>query len=467
MRRTWKNEKLNLINYFEKEKLSLLDVSKIYNITERQLLDICRRLGINYLIETVTPWTEEDIELVRKLYLEGKSISFISKNIQSKTKEEVNYLCMERGKELNIVRGKKQLSKKYTEDDINKIRYLVDNGYTRYEIGDMMGINPSVILRLKRKYKIKKPSIKELHDKGIFYIGFDKIRVETGLTKEKLTELLDNGMTRHEIAESFNLDVRLVSSLAKDLGRNDKKIEASKEVKRKLILEITGKEATEKDLNKAFIDIFTKEYIEGLLKRNGYCFARCAKNELGGIDPKCIYQAVEKFKIEIPNEIREEIFLARENCHGYWASKFMPNSMGEYFTEKALRNLKLEFGKQLFLDSAVPKEIRPLGVSIDYVVEYLNKTYYIEYNGKPHYYFSKQFHNNNINEFINQVKRDLWVKKYCENHNIIYIEIPYTLFTVDEIENVLKEVIINSKKINTVIDFESIYRNIHEMGITI
>ena len=467
MRRIWKKEKLNLLNYFEKEKFSLSRVAEIYKVTERQLLDICRRLGINHLVEETTPWSDEEIDLVRKLYLEGKSISLIAKNIPSKTKEEVNYLCIEQGKEFNMVRGKKHPFRKYTKEDIDKIRDLVNDGYTRYEIGDMLGINPSVVLGLKRKYKIEKPSIQELHDKGIFYIGFDKKRVDTGLTKEKLLELLDEGKTRVEIANLFNLDSRLITTLATNLGRNDKKIETAREVKRKLILEITGKEATEKDLNRAFIDILTKEYVEGLLKRNGYCFAKCSENELNGIDPKCLYQAVEKFNITIPDEIREDIFLARESCHGYGASKLMPNSMGEYFTEKALENLGLKFGKQLFLNDAVPKDIRPLGVSIDYTVEYSEKKYYIEYNGKPHYEFSRQYHKNDINYFISQVKRDMWVKEYCEEHDIIYVEIPYTLFTVQEIEDVLREVIINGKDINTIIDFDPIYKKIQELGITI
>ena len=61
----------------------------------------------------------------------------------------------------------------------------------------------------------------------------------------------------------------------------------------------------------------------------------------------------------------------------------------------------------------------------------------------------------------------MWVKKYCKEHNIIYVELPYTLFTIQEIENVLREVIINGKDINTIIDFDPIYKKIHEIGITI
>ena len=60
MRRIWKKEKLNLLNYFEKEKFSLSRVAEIYKVTERQLLDICRRLGINHLVEETTPWSDEE-----------------------------------------------------------------------------------------------------------------------------------------------------------------------------------------------------------------------------------------------------------------------------------------------------------------------------------------------------------------------------------------------------------------------
>lgn len=463
---TWEKEVPKLREYFEERHMSVSEVAEIYQIGDRTVREVCYRFGINFKQDPLLKWSDEEIDIIKTSLVNGEPFESIARKLPNKSSSKIKKFYDDYKDKFELVIGRKQLKH---DDKIEKIRELVNDGYTRNEIGEILGMNPYVVLNIKLKYKIKKPSAQELQDRGIFYLtgGPKEIRYETDLTKEKLIELLDSGKSRKEIADMYGLGPRLITTLAARAGRNDKKIEAAREVKRRLILEITGKEATDKDLNKAFIDIFTKEYVEDLLKRNGYCLSRCVELELGGIDSKCLIEAIKKFEITVPEEIKDEIFLAKKYSTGYGASKIMPNSMGEYFTEKALGNLGLNFGKQLFLDNAVPKDIRPLGVSIDYTVEYSEKEYYIEYNGKPHYEFSRQYHKNDINNFISQVKRDMWVKKYCEEHDIIYVEIPYTLFTVQEIEDVLREVIINDKDINTVIDFDPIYKKIREVGITI
>jgi len=468
MRHVWKEEKSNLLNYFEKEKLNLSEVAKIYKTTKIHLLAICRRLGINHLVEPTTPWTEEEIDLVRKLYFKGSSISSIAKKLPNKTKEEVNFLCINRKEELNIVREiKKRPPREYSENDINEIRNLVNDGYTRFEIGDMLGIDPSVILELKRKHEIKKPSIQELHDRGIFYIGYDKKRVDTGLTKEKLISLLEEGKSRREIARLYNIDSKLVGTLSKDLGMNDKRRVRANNLKRRLILEITGKEASKSDLRKGFVNIFTKEYVEELLKRHGYCMHKCAVEELDGIDDKCLYEAIKKFNIEIPEDLKEET-----ETDDLWRDlpleeKRLAHSLGEYRTRKALEELSLEFIWQVFRPDIVPKNIRPIGVSIDFSVIYNEKLYYIEFNGPMHYNLVSYFRKTTLEKFVSQVKRDMWVKKYCNENNIVFIEIPYTVNSIKKIKSLLQKVIIEGQDINNIIDYEPFYKEIKERGITI
>jgi DNA-binding CsgD family transcriptional regulator len=368
---TWEKEVPKFREYFENKHMSVSEVAKIYKKSVRQIREVCYRFNINFKQDPLYKWSEEEINVIKTSLANGETFESIAKKLPNKSSSQIIKFYNDYKDKFGLVMGEKQSRSKY-KDKIEDIRKLVNDGYTRNEIGEILGINPSTILGIKLKYKMKGPSSQELQDRGIFYLtgGSREIRYETDLTKEKLIKLLESGKSRKEIADMYGLGPRLISTIASRIGWNDKKIEASKEIKRKLILEITGKEATEKDLNKAFIDIFTKEYVEDLLKRNGYCLSRCAENELGGIDPKCLIEAVKKFGIIVPDEIREEIFLAKESCHGYGASKLMPNSMGEYFTEKALENLGLVFEKQLFLDNAVPKDIRPLGVSIDYTVEY-------------------------------------------------------------------------------------------------
>jgi hypothetical protein len=210
--------------------------------------------------------------------------------------------------------------------------------------------------------------------------------------------------------------------------------------------------------------------VEDLLKRNGYCYNKCSENELGGIDPKCLYRAVKKFNIEFPEDSKE--IDEDEETKILWKnlpkeSKRLANSLGEYYTRKALEDLNLEFDWQVFRPDIVPKDIRPVGVLIDFSVMYNGKLIYIEYNGPLHYKLIPQLHNVTIDSFISQVKRDMWVKKYCKENDILFIEIPYTFRSIKKIESLLQEVIINGKNINDLIDYEPFYNEIKDRDITI
>jgi DNA-directed RNA polymerase specialized sigma subunit len=46
-------------------------------------------------------------------------------------------------------------------------------------------------------------------------------------------------------------------------------------------------------------------------------------------------------------------------------------------------------------------------------------------------------------DFEKQKKRDQSVRDYCKDHNIIYIEIPFTFDTKESIDNILTDVILN------------------------
>ena len=54
-----------------------------------------------------------------------------------------------------------------------------------------------------------------------------------------------------------------------------------------------------------------------------------------------------------------------------------------------------------------------------------SKNIIIEYNGSQHYTFNTCFHNNNYQEFVNQVNRDEFLKRYCKENNIKLLIIPY------------------------------------------
>lgn len=89
-------------------------------------------------------------------------------------------------------------------------------------------------------------------------------------------------------------------------------------------------------------------------------------------------------------------------------------------------------------------------VIIDFRIWYNDCEYWVEYNGKAHYENIPFFHNS-INEFNNQLKRDQNVRKYCEENNIVFIEIPYTYRTYKSIAEVLDRIIFGGENPDDVI----------------
>ena len=88
----------------------------------------------------------------------------------------------------------------------------------------------------------------------------------------------------------------------------------------------------------------------------------------------------------------------------------------------------------------LPRGIRKTNNAyIDFMVFKDNKRIAIQYNGEQHYKFSNYFHKT-YDKYLEQRKRDIAVKEWCDKRNITFLEIPYT-WTDDEIISKIKEVI--------------------------
>ena len=83
-------------------------------------------------------------------------------------------------------------------------------------------------------------------------------------------------------------------------------------------------------------------------------------------------------------------------------------------------------------------------VFIDFYLEYNNTKFWIEYNGEQHYNFVKFFHNSK-EEFQRQKQRDDNVRRYCEENNIVFIEIPYTYKNQLDVNDLLQKIIIEGE----------------------
>lgn len=83
-------------------------------------------------------------------------------------------------------------------------------------------------------------------------------------------------------------------------------------------------------------------------------------------------------------------------------------------------------------------------ISIDFILNYHGKTYWIEYNGEQHYRELALFHKDH-NDYLNQIGRDQEEARYCENNNIILVAIPFKYKTYARISEVLTKIIINGQ----------------------
>lgn len=593
----WKKELPTLRKYIEEDKMTYEEVANIYGLERSTIEDACKRYNVQYSYKATKPWTEEEIRIVKQGLNDGKTYQEIAESLEGRTKNGVKNFYQTYKTDLNLINPNSPTLHVTREKEIEVVDLLL-KGYTFPEIISKTKLKYDSIKKIKIRNKIIPPSKEELMYLGIFYSSKGK-RIETGLTKNIfLKHLNDDKMTVSEIARKYNLSLGVVQNYSNKLGWYDKKLANAKKIKENLIFRITGKKASKEDLKKAFVDIFTKEFILDLLERNNYCISKCSK-ELGGIDSKCIVEAIKIFKIEIPEELdkirkfskslesrrintkekfheffkeyypdyeivvgysgytfpmkirckkhpeelisvypytikshikfdksgkfisaltlcnkcrEEEKYIKRltrikEKINFLFPGEFDVSNMsadndtlynikclkcgetfnaylynflkvgrcinceslssGEKLTKQVLKRLKLVFNHQDLKLGIVPKEVRSK-VLIDFTLEYKNEPIWIEYNGEQHYNPNVKFSSEeNIDSFKDRVTRDMWVKKYCKENNILFIEIPYTFDTLQKIQDLLQRVIIGGEDINSLIDYTPLYEEINKLGITI
>lgn len=113
-------------------------------------------------------------------------------------------------------------------------------------------------------------------------------------------------------------------------------------------------------------------------------------------------------------------------------------SKGEAFIKAWLDINNLNYIPQYHV--YVPKNIRPSGnCYVDFMVIRKQKEYVIEYNGRQHYEFVSRFHKSKA-DFDAQLVRDAYIKAWCDENHITFIEIPY-YWKTDQIISKLKELL--------------------------
>ena len=96
-------------------------------------------------------------------------------------------------------------------------------------------------------------------------------------------------------------------------------------------------------------------------------------------------------------------------------------------------------------------------VKADFIINYKEVTYWIEYNGKQHY-IRNPFFQKTEEDFKDQLKRNSNVRNYCRENNIILLEIPYTYNTYKKVEQLLNRAILGGEDINSIINYSKLYK---------
>lgn len=132
-------------------------------------------------------------------------------------------------------------------------------------------------------------------------------------------------------------------------------------------------------------------------------------------------------------------------------------STGEQFIESWLRNHNIEFQSRKAVYGKVEGR-NSSKVVIDTVIDNLyGQAVWIEYNGRQHYEWIQFFHKTK-EEFDKQLLRDKNVREYCKINNILFIEVPYTLGTLEKVSDFLNRVLLNGEPSEEIIDYKSLYK---------
>ena len=126
-------------------------------------------------------------------------------------------------------------------------------------------------------------------------------------------------------------------------------------------------------------------------------------------------------------------------------------SVGETLTEEYLKLAKIEFRTDGYIIISNDRYIYP-----DFILPEMNT--WIEYNGEQHYFYVDFYHDGRSRTFLEQLERDIEVRKYCKNNNIRLIEIPYFMKTAQEVSDFLDKVLLQNIDPNTLVDYSKLYK---------
>lgn len=128
------------------------------------------------------------------------------------------------------------------------------------------------------------------------------------------------------------------------------------------------------------------------------------------------------------------------------------HSLGERNTVKWLEANKIAYISEKFYPTTEIQGKGERGVRIDFEIEIKDKKIWIECNGKQHYEYCPifyrwlEYYSEESKElYRKQLSRDANVRNYSKEHDILLVEIPYTSYAYDKIDDILTRIILNNE----------------------
>ena len=421
-------------------------------------------------------WTKEEVEELRKYLDEGKSYEEITNLFESRHSIQSIIGIVRKSSNLRYQGDKRRIISR--EEEMEIIEKLRSKKYTSRMIEQEYKISTKQVSNIAKKNKMTIPSDIEV---GVVYSNTGKVIYN--ITKERLENLiLETKKSLKQISVELNISLGTLKRRLKAFGIKRQVPAKTNTIsyKKQKIIFLTNllfsRDPTEIELRSPIKKILTKDILECLYnkyERNTIKLCKYLQLSKSIVDNLIREYGIERnhivtffdypldyyrdllFKKKLSfSEIAKLVGLNEETVRKH-ITKLIPeskqrlgfSSRGELYTDKALRELNLDYiyNKCYYLDILNSNK----KFFIDFEVNYNNKTYWIEYNGKQHYCFIPYFFSESKQEWIDQLKRDKTVRDYSTKNNIFLLEIPYTYDGSNKIRNLIKSIILDENTIDT------------------
>lgn len=214
----WTKEELQVLK--ENMDATLAKIQSL--LPDKSPDDIVERIKLLYRVNPVNKYTEEELDIIRKN--PRMSVFNLMKLLPNRSYDSI------KGKVYTIHGYKRENPpKRWTPEEMNKVRELVNDGYTNYEIAEILGRPLNSVMGLLYTRKLTNTIRRRVFENRINW------KKET---IEKLSEYQKAGKTVEQISEILSVPVNKIYQKLLHLGHRAMDIKTDSKINRKTISEL-------------------------------------------------------------------------------------------------------------------------------------------------------------------------------------------------------------------------------------